>query len=434
MGPDIPTSNRRTTLTAAHVASSQIALAASNYVVLAIAARNLDAAGFAAMSSYYLLINTFGRGLFSAVELETTRAVAEADALGRNDGSIRRASVRHTLVLLAVALVLVAGSAPLLAGALGSAAGAAGLLAIGALAMAASYSLRGPLAGHRSYGLYAGTFWVEAGIGLAAAVLLGVSGTSGTTPWIATLAVAPLAAAVVLGRAASRVRTPDGHTSAAADPVDPGFGARGGVYWSAALLLAGQGVWNLAPVLVTSRLTDQPALAAGFVTVAVLLRAPVLFFPSVQALLLPAFTAMISTGDDRAVRRATRRLGLLMIGVGAVWVLVGILLVPLVSHLVFGATVTPPLWVLGVLAASTVVGAAAQIGQTHLVAARRPAAAAAAWIAGFGVLLVIGLLLVPPLAAATMGQLIGAGVVLVVLTIVRRAAMSPPEPTTGVNR
>ncbi|MEK6443524.1 hypothetical protein [Pseudonocardia sp. T1-2H] len=424
--------NRRTTGTAAQVASSQIALAGSNYLVLAIAARNLDPAGFAALSSFYLLVNTFGRGLFSAVELETTRAVAEADVFGRTDGPARRASVRHTLVLLAGALVLVGGSTPLLSKALGSGTGAAGLLATGAVAMAASYLLRGPLAGHRCYGLYASTFWLESAAGLVAAVLLAVNGVSETTAWIAALAAAPLVAAAVLGRAASQVRSPKAATPTTADLVDPGSGARGGVYWSAALLLAGQGVWNLAPVLVTSRLTDQPALAAGFVTVAVLLRAPVLLFPSVQALLLPAFTAMVSTGDDAAVRRTTRRLGLLMIGAGVVWVLVGVVLVPFVSHLVFGATVTPPLWVLGLLAVSTVVGAGAQIGQTHLVAARRPAAAAAAWIAGLGVLVLLGLLLVPPLTAATLGQLIGAIVVLIVLTIVRRRpAETPEEPTTG---
>ena len=417
---------------AAQVAGSQLALAASNYVVLAIAARNLDAAGLAAVSSYYLLINTVGRGLFAAVELETTRAVAAAVAAGQDDGPARSAALRHTGMLLAGALVLLVASTPLLGGIMGSALSAIGLLAVGAVGMAASYLLRGPLAGRRRYGLYAATFWVEAGLGLAAAAVLVGLGDHAATGWIASLALAPLVAAVALARpawrgerAASGADRPGSATGAVgaalrATDDSPGSSATRAVIWSAALLLAGQGVWNLAPVLVTARLTDTPAVAAGFFTVAVILRAPVLFFPSVQALLLPVFTEMAATGHHDAVRRTTRLIGGVLVVAGAAWIAIAIVVVPAVSHLVFGATVTPPPWVLAVLAASTVVGAAAQIGQTHLVAVRRPAAAAAAWIVGLGVLLAAGLLAAPPLPAAAVGQLAGALAVLVVLSLVRR--------------
>ncbi len=420
---------------AAQVASSQLALAASNYVVLAIAARTLDAAGLAALSSYYLLINTVGRGLFAAVELETTRAVASAVAAGQDDAPARRAALRHTGLLLAGALVLLVASTPLLGGIMGSGFTAIALLAVGAVGMAASYLLRGPLAGHRRYGLYAATFWLEAGVGLAAAAALVVLGDGEPTWWIASLALAPLLAAAVLARP-SWSRAPAAATPAgAAAPAGaigtvaatgaPGSAATRAVIWSAALLLAGQGVWNLAPVLVTARLTDTPAVAAGFFTVAVILRAPVLFFPSVQALLLPVFAEMAGTGRDDAVRRITRLISAFLVVAGVVWIAIAIFVVPAVSHLVFGTTITPPLWVLAVLAASTVVGAAAQIGQTHLVAIRRPAAAASAWIAGLGVLLLVGLLAAPPLPAAAVGQLAGAVVVLVLLTLVRRRSVSP---------
>ncbi len=414
---------------AAQVAGSQLALAASNYVVLAIAARNLDAAGLAAVSSYYLLINTVGRGLFAAVELETTRAVAATAAAGQDNGPARRAALRHTGMLLAGALVLLVASTPLLGGIMGSALSAIALLAVGAVGMAASYLLRGPLAGRRRYGLYAATFWVEAGLGLAAAAVLVALGDADPTWWIASLALAPLAAAAVLARPVrgGATGTSTAGTGAGRGAADgsPSSSATRAVIWSAALLLAGQGVWNLAPVLVTARLTDTPAVAAGFFTVAVILRAPVLFFPSVQALLLPVFTEMAATGRHDAVRRMTRLISGFLVAAGAAWVAVAIFVVPTVSHLVFGATVTPPAWVLAVLAASTVVGAAAQIGQTHLVAVRRPAAAAAAWIVGLGVLLGAGLLATPPLPAAAVGQLAGAFAVLVVLSLVRRRAVRP---------
>ena len=174
---------------AAHVAGSQVALAASNYVVLAIAARHLEPAGFAAVSAYYLLINTVGRGLFAAVELETTRAVAAGS---------RGAALRHTGVMLVGALVLLGLATPLLTGVLPGAAAIA-LLAVGAATMAASYLVRGPLAGLQRYGRYAATFWIEAGAGLAAAVVLMAVDEHATTAWIAVLALAPGVAPLVLG-------------------------------------------------------------------------------------------------------------------------------------------------------------------------------------------------------------------------------------------
>ncbi|SHK46572.1 Membrane protein involved in the export of O-antigen and teichoic acid [Pseudonocardia thermophila] len=402
---------------AAQVAGSQFALAGANYLLLALAARHVGAAGFAVLTSYYLLINTVGRGVFAAVELETTRAVAHARATGADDTAVRRAALRQTGLLLAAVAALIVLAAPLVGPVFGSELGslpaALGLLALGAVAMAASYLLRGPLAGHRRYGLYAATFWIEAGSGAVAAIVLALAGVAATTAWVLVLALTPLLAAVVLARPANRPGPPG-------DPDPSAATSMRAVAWSAVLLLAGQGVWNIAPVIVTSRLADDPAAAAGFVTAAVILRAPVLLFPSVQALLLPAFTELSSTGDHAGLRRTTRRLVLLIAAGGAVWVLLAVSVVPVVAHLVFAASVTPPAWLMALLAASTGVGAVAQIGQTRLVAQRRPAAVAIAWTIGLGVLVVLALAIPPVLAAGTLGQLLGAAAVVVVIALVRR--------------
>jgi O-antigen/teichoic acid export membrane protein len=414
----------RRTGAAAQVAGSQIGLALSNYLVLVIAARHLDTAGFAALTSYYLLINTVGRGLFAAVELEATRAVADAVARGHDTGPAVRTARNDTLRLLVVALVLSAVAGPLLLGqALGSSALAIGMLAAGAVTMAASYLLRGPLAGRRRYGLYAATFWIEALVGLAVAAVFVVVDVRGIGSWVAILALAPIVSALVLARPATRVPAAPEAVPGAAVAVPAA--ARGGVFWSAALLLAGQGVWNLAAVFVTSRLADTPAIAAGFVTVAVILRAPVLLFPAVQAILLPSFTAMLGDGDHSGVRTIVRRLGLVLAGGGVVWLVLSVFVVPWAARLLFGATVVPPAWVLLVLAASTVVGAAAQIGQTRLVAERRPAAVAVAWIAGLALLVVVAFLAAPPVAAAAIGQLAAAVAVFVLLAV---AARRTPDP------
>jgi O-antigen/teichoic acid export membrane protein len=212
------------------------------------------------------------------------------------------------------------------------------------------------------------------------------------------------------------------------------------VLWSAALLLAGQGVWNLAPVLVTARLADTPALAAGFTTAAVIVRAPVLLFPTVQALLLPRLAANNNAANNAADNNAadnnaadnnaangnaalprTPRPLLAGLGVaGLLWVAIAAVAVPWVAELVFATTAPPPAWVLAVLALSTLLGAVAQVVQAHLVAARRTHAAALAWLGGLLVLLAVGLLAGPPVAAATIGQFVAAAAVLGGMVLARR--------------
>ena len=405
---------------AAQVAGSQIAVAGANYLLLALAARHVGAAGFAVLTSYYLLINTVGRGVFTAVELETTRAVAHARATGVDDTAVRRATARQTALLLAAVSALIVIAAPLTGPVFGSELGslptALGLLVLGATAMAVSYRLRGPLAGHRRYGLYAATFWIEAGTGAVAAVLLALIGVTSTTVWVLVLALPPLLAAVLLTRPATR---PD--PAGAPDPDAESTTSMRSVTWSAVLMLASQGVWNIAPVIVTSRLADEPATAAGFVTAAVILRAPVLLFPTIQALLLPAFTELSSNGNNTALRRTVRPLTLIIAGAGAMWVLLAVFVVPFVAHLVFTATVTPPAWIMALLAASTAVGAVAQIGQTQLLAQRRPAAVAIAWAIGFGVLIALALAVPTVLTAGALGQFFGAMTAVIVIALVRRS-------------
>jgi hypothetical protein len=170
-------------------------------------------------------------------------------------------------------------------------------------------------------------------------------------------------------------------------------------------------VWNLAPVLATARLADAATLAAGFTTVAVVVRAPVLLFPTIQAMLLPRLAGGART--PRALVAAVAAAGL-------VWVALATVAVPFVATLVFATTTPPPPWVVAVLALSIALGTVAQIAQAQLVAARRPHAAALAWLGGLVVLLVVGLAAAPPVAAATIGQLVAAGIVLGALVIAGR--------------
>ena len=148
--------------------------AGANYLLLALAAWHVGAAGFAVLTSYYLLINTVGRGVFAAVELDMSVSVAHARATGVDDVAVRQAAVRQTgLLLVAVAALLVVAS-PLTVPVFGpewadrrrARPARAGRRRDGRVVPAAR-----PLAGNRRYGLYAATFWVEAAAGAGAALV-----------------------------------------------------------------------------------------------------------------------------------------------------------------------------------------------------------------------------------------------------------------------
>ncbi|MBV9919487.1 MAG: hypothetical protein JOY78_01335, partial [Pseudonocardia sp.] len=284
--------------------------------------------------------------------------------------------------------------------------------------------VRGPLAGRQRYGRYAATFWIEAGVGLAAAVVLTVADVHATAAWIAVLALAPGVAPLLLWARPGAGWAPaleECHIAATeleeCDIAGTGqargrhAAPLGPVLWSAALLLASQGVWNLAPVLVTARLSDAATLAAGFTTVAVVVRAPVLLFPTIQAMLLPRLAAGA---------RTPRPLVAAVVVAGLAWVAVATVAVPFVAALVFGTTASPARWIVALLASSIALGGVAQVAQAQMVAARRTHAAASAWLAGLVALLVIGLVAAPPVTAAGIGQLAAAGLVLGALVIAGR--------------
>ena len=391
---------------AAEVSGSQIALAGSGYVVLALAAHSLPVAGFAALGSFYLLLNTVGRGIFAAVELELTRAVAHASAAGQDGRALRAAALRRTggLVLLAMALVL--ACAPLLVLIVDASwVAVVGLLGAGAVTMAAAYHVRGLLAGRRSYHSYAASFWVEAVVVVVASVGLAVAGVTSFAAWAAVFVAAPLVSAAVLALARNdqigATRTDDEPAPAQAESSS----SASELGWSVALFLSSQGVWNLAPVIVAARLPDDPAAAAGFLAAAILLRAPALMFPAVQALLLPRLSARKVGARLGLDGRLASRMIILLALAAAGWLVAAVLIVPPVLTWVFDVQQTPASIVLLLLAASTVIVAAAQVTQTRLIAARKQHAVAIAWIRALAVLLVISIAPGDPQLAGALAQL-----------------------------
>lgn len=386
---------------ALRVTASQVAVAGTSYLALAAGGRVLDSAAFAALSSFYLVLNVVGRGLLSATELDLTRAVAAAGGDRTAVARAVRRGVRGAGVLAAVGVGALVVASPVLLRALGGDVVLLALLGLTVPGMAAGYLLRGPLAGSLRYGPYAASYGVEAGVIAAGAVVAALAGSTDPRAWALGLALGPLVGAGVAAwplRARGRALLRVGGRA----PAVPGHGRD----LAAAVVVLGcaQAVFNVPPVLLAASSPDV-AVVAGFAAVAIVLRAPVMLFPGLQAMLLPALAARPGS-LARPPARALAVAAALVVG----WLVAAVGLTPPVVGAVLGAQVLPGTAVLAALALATVLGGVAQGAQTALVARRRLPATAGVWAVAVGTLAAVVLLGPPTPGWTAAGLLAGTAV------------------------
>jgi O-antigen/teichoic acid export membrane protein len=394
---------------------SLVLVAGSAYLLLMASGRALDSAGFAALTSFYLLSNTVGRGTFAVLELELTRTVPRTRARGESITGPVRAVARGGLALLAVVCLALVAAWPVVAGVVGGWDELV-LLLVTALTLAVSSLVRGPLAGDQRYGLFAATLAAESAVYLVGAGCLLVLGIGALSAWTAVLAAAPLVGALT-ALVTPRARASVGRLLAR---VPRRSGAQVGLLTLAAgssLYLFSQAVWNLGPVLATGRTADG-VLAAAFAASAVLLRAPVMAFPAVQALVLPRLAA--SGPEVRRPRRSTSGLVAAGVAIAIVWVAGSVLVAPPVIRAFFAVSETPGRGVLAALAVSVAIGLVVQGTQTRLLASSRTVLVSVSWAVGTVVLVTLALAVPDAVAGAAIGQLAAAVIVLGVQLIALR--------------
>jgi len=231
-----------------------------------------------------------------------------------------------------------------------------------------------------------------------------ITGTHVTHWWVLAFLLGPVVSVLVLWAQSTRGIRRGRGVRVAATARTAVTGASD-LVWSVLVLGCALGVWNLAPVILTWRLTTSPEIAAGFTSMALSLRIPILFFPAAQALLLPVLTA--SSGTVRAQARVLPpKLLAGTVVVVALWVLVAALLAPVVVRVVFGQDAVPSITVALILAGASVLGGIVQLLQTALVARGGYRRSGLGWIAALVVLVLLGTL--PParsvLAATSLGR------------------------------
>src|SRR5688500_10159765 len=81
---------------------------------VALAGQTLDPEHAAALASLYLMVNSIGPGVFSALEQETSRSISAEAAAGRDTGVVTRHAWLLAAALLAGLLVVLLAISPIL--------------------------------------------------------------------------------------------------------------------------------------------------------------------------------------------------------------------------------------------------------------------------------------------------------------------------------
>ncbi|MPZ65613.1 MAG: hypothetical protein GEU83_08890 [Pseudonocardiaceae bacterium] len=383
------------------------------YAVLGLAGHALTPRDYAAVASLYLLTVIVGPGIFIAVEQETSREVSSRLAAGLGTQPVvRSASLLSTLLAVLLMLMLLALSPVLVTRVFD---GAWSLLAAALVAVAGSASvsvLRGMFAGQRRYGWYAGALAAE-GLGrlVPTAIVLAVGASVGGFGF-----------AFALGTVLATVAIVGGTRRGTAGPT-VSLPKMGG---SITLLACASGltllVANLAPVVLTSRLIDDPRTAASFVSLFVLARLPLFFFGPIQAFLLPSVTDTLARGEITLIRTRIRNVIISVVAIGLLGAAFIALLGPWAAQVFFAAPMSLSTLVAGLLGTSTVMMMLAQVLQPTLVALGNHRMTTAAWIAGALAFLVLLFSPQDPLVAAVTAQFVGPVIVVTIMALALRSA------------
>lgn len=290
---------------------------ASSYIFLALGARQLTPASFAALSALWVVVYTGGPGVFLPFE----QAIGRAIAAHRANLAAERHVVRVLVAASAVALAALLGAALWLRPAIttrlfegSDTTFAAMLLAI--VGMWAAYIARGVFAGHNRYRAYGAQLAIEGcvrvGAGVVATALAAAAGGFSLA----------LAAAVLISVAFTLTGLRGGHrrtiirTVTAEDPA-----LRSQLRILAWMVLGGlmmQVLVNVAPVIAKVAPGEAPGAAGHYLGGLMLARMPLFLFAAVQAALLPGLAHTVADGDRGALRRQLRSLlALIALGMGA---------------------------------------------------------------------------------------------------------------------
>jgi O-antigen/teichoic acid export membrane protein len=295
------------------------------FAYFSVASHVLDDPDYKAVSLLWSVLFVTVSVIYRPIEQLLSRTIADRRARGlEHDHPLRVPLLIQGGFALAFAAVALALRGSIEDGLFDGSGALYWILVVAVLAYAASYFARGWLAGHQWFGLYGGLVFLEATSRLLFALAVAVGIAEGQTAVALGMAAAPFVSLVVVPLAFSR-RPAAGERRARGEgdtqrtspsrlrrPAQASAGtglsvARGGRFAVAvlAIMLAEQTLLNAA--VITSDLTAEDAVVAGFVfNVLLIARAPLQLFQAVQGSLLPHLAGLEARAGRAEAHRAVR--------------------------------------------------------------------------------------------------------------------------------
>jgi len=175
---------------------------------------------------------------------------------------------------------------------------------------AASYFVRGLLAGHHRFGTYGVLVFLEATSRCLFAVAVAVGISEGQSAVALGMVAAPIVSLAVIPFAARSTLAIDMNRDAGPAEEEAAFTLRHGTGFAAAVLLvmlSEQAFINAGPLIVSATEGAEGAALAGFTfNVLLIARAPLQLFQSIQAPILPHLTKMRAEGEAAEFRQTVR--------------------------------------------------------------------------------------------------------------------------------
>lgn len=413
-----------------------VVLSGLGYIGL-VARSGVDAAGVAALTSLYFLINTVALGTFAGVEQEMSRTVSQERAMGLKSVPaahvVARQAVRLFLFASAGVLVL---SPVLVNGPFRGHWSLVGELIVGLFATCCASTVRGALAGSKQFGFYAASLGAEGLSRLilcAALWLLKVD-----SAWAFGLAFvlgqlfAALVGAVLFWFAGDRDRerlTSPGVAAPIAGAGKIRFGIAAGLGLLVIASLTNQAVVNLPPVVIGAKLVTQPEVATAIAAAVTLTRLPMFAFVPLQTMLLPRLTETAARGDRVGVRKQTVRTVAACVALGLVGILVlataGPWLLSIYLKGKTGGLTAPTLAGLGI---GTLFLMTVNVTQPALLALGKHRTVVVSFLCGAAAMVIAFVLPIDPVVAAVVSSSIGPIVVATVMAVALARATHGVQP------
>jgi O-antigen/teichoic acid export membrane protein len=348
----------------------------SAYGFQVIAFRVLGAEPYAALNGLWVTAFVLAPGLFLPLEQEIARALAHRSALGQGGRPlIRRALLLGLILVIGVVVAVVIFKGPIESRLLRGSDGLLIALIVVLVGFAFESLSRGILSGNGRFGRYGLVVGVDGFARVALAGLIAAVGYD-TLGWFAVVfSIAPFlaSAAGLIGVRGVAEPGPPAPMSELSTAI--GWLLLGSTFAQALSYSAYIG----ASVLATR---EQDAELGAFIAGLFIARIPLLLFQAVQAALLPKLAGLLGHGRVSEFRQGLMRLVLVVVLASLVGVVVAFLLGPSIGQALFGVKFTLSGPALAALTAGvSLVVIALTIAQA-MIALRRYAITAFAWVAG----------------------------------------------------